>query len=75
MRYKNWFSLWEILSGSVRWASSTRNWTYLRIACWTTAIIVSLTENVLGQHQDISKILWTANWSNDGKYIAVGGVD
>ncbi len=27
------------------------------------------------QAQDINKILWTANWSSDGKYIAVGGVD
>lgn len=51
------------------------SWTYLRISCWTIAIFISLTENVFGQNQDISKILWTANWSNDSKYIAVGGVD
>jgi WD40 repeat protein len=27
------------------------------------------------QTKDISKILWAANWSLDGKYIAVGGVN
>lgn len=31
--------------------------------------------NGAGENEDISKILWTANWSKDGKYIAVGGVD
>lgn len=51
------------------------SWTHLRFSFTTIVIIVLLTENLLGQHQDISKILWTANWSSDGKYIAVGGVD
>src|SRR5690606_7311528 len=27
------------------------------------------------QEQDKNKILWTANWSNDGNFIAVGGDD
>ncbi len=27
------------------------------------------------QHEDNSRILWTANWSQDNKYFAVGGVD
>jgi WD40 repeat protein len=30
---------------------------------------------VYGQQEYIRKILWAANWSHDGKYIAVGGVD
>lgn len=28
---------------------------------------------LFSQDEDISKILWDANWSHDGKYIAVGG--
>ena len=51
------------------------SWTYLRFVLATILIILSLKENLLGQDQDISKILWTANWSSDGKYIAIGGVD
>jgi WD40 repeat protein len=51
------------------------SWTFLKSAFWTTTIIVLFIGNLFGQNEGISKILWTANWSNDGKYIAVGGVD
>lgn len=39
------------------------------IACMLIAASLS------AQDSDNSKILWSANWSTDGKYIAVGGVD
>lgn len=38
-------------------------------------ILLAFTGKSFGQDQDNSKILWSANWSHDGKYIAVGGVD
>jgi WD40 repeat protein len=38
-------------------------------------IVLGFTGKSLAQDQDISKILWTANWSYDNKYIAVGGND
>ena len=50
-------------------------WMFLRIAAGTSIILFALTGSIFGQNQNISKILWTANWSFDGKYIAVGGVD
>jgi WD40 repeat protein len=49
--------------------------TYLGLTILINAIIVSLTGISFAQNQDINKSLWTANWSNDGKYIAVGGLD
>ncbi len=49
--------------------------TFLRYSWLTIILIISLAANLLGQDQDLTKILWTANWSSDGKYIAVGGVD
>ena len=47
---------------------------YLTLSYLTVVLILSVTE-ACGQQNDISKILWTANWSHDNKYIAVGGVD
>jgi WD40 repeat protein len=38
-------------------------------------IILALTGKSFGQDQDITKILWAANWSYDNKFIAVGGDD
>ena len=48
--------------------------TYSTLSYLTVVLILSVTE-ACGQQNDISKILWTANWSHDNKYIAVGGVD
>jgi WD40 repeat protein len=44
------------------------------ISYLTLALMLSVTV-AHGQQNDISKILWTANWSHDNQYIAVGGVD
>lgn len=38
-------------------------------------LILVMTGSAYTQQKDISRILWTANWSPDNKYIAVGGVD
>jgi WD40 repeat protein len=38
-------------------------------------IVLAWVEKSSGQDQGRNKILWTANWSYDNKYIAVGGVD
>ena len=38
-------------------------------------IVLGSTEKLLAQVKDTSNILWTANWSYDNKYIAVGGDD
>jgi WD40 repeat protein len=40
-----------------------------------TVVLILIVTGACGQQEDISKILWTANWSHDDKYIAVGGVD
>lgn len=48
--------------------------TYSTLFYLTVVLVLTVTE-VLGQQKDISKILWTANWSPDNKYIAIGGVD
>ncbi len=47
----------------------------IRILLSLLMIVPGLKGKTYGQDQDISKILWTANWSHDNKYIAVGGVD
>lgn len=48
-----------------------------RIITYSKLVVVLFLNvaGVHGQQKDISKILWTANWSPDNKYIAVGGVD
>lgn len=48
--------------------------TYSTLSYLTVVLVFTVTE-AFGQQKDISKILWTANWSPDNKYIAVGGVD
>lgn len=40
-----------------------------------TVVFVLITASLSAQQDGNSKILWSANWSRDGKYIAVGGVD
>ncbi|MBP9883032.1 MAG: hypothetical protein KBF32_06505 [Chitinophagales bacterium] len=39
------------------------------------AMLTVITTVAWGQETAGNKILWTANWSPDGKYIAVGGAD
>ncbi|HLO82618.1 MAG TPA: hypothetical protein VK166_16750 [Chitinophagaceae bacterium] len=48
-----------------------------KILTYSSMAIIMLLNvaGVCGQQKDISRILWTANWSHDNKYIAVGGVD
>lgn len=50
-----------------------KNLTY-PLTCLVLASMLRITV-AHGQQHDISKILWTANWSPDNTYIAVGGVD
>jgi WD40 repeat protein len=38
-------------------------------------IALGLTVKSFAQHQETSNILWSANWSHDNKYIAIGGND
>lgn len=44
-----------------------------KLALWI--IVLGFTEKSIAQDQDLSKVLWTTNWSYDNKYIAVGGND
>lgn len=47
---------------------------YLIFPCLTAVLVVYLT-SARCQQEDVRKILWTASWSPDQKYIAVGGAD
>ena len=40
-----------------------------------TVMLIVIITVARGQEAAGNKILWTANWSPDGKYIAVGGAD
>lgn len=51
-----------------------KSFTYSTLSYLAVVLILNVTE-ACGQPNDISKILWTANWSHDNRYIAVGGVD
>lgn len=51
-----------------------KNSKYSTLSYLIVALIFNFTQ-ASGQQNDNSRILWTANWSHDNKYIAVGGVD
>lgn len=42
---------------------------------WIVAAFFLISGSLSAQDTGNSNILWSANWSTDGKYIAVGGVD
>jgi len=46
---------------------------YLKVPTVAFFFVMVCFNSVFSQQSDNSKILWTANWSHDNKYIAVGG--